>query len=89
MISPITNLTSALAHYPIHSATIPQAGPMDTPDLDPDVCGHSTSSSTGVYTFDGLVEAGYLDADGAPTNGSQHVLDQCTQTVSSRQPVST
>ncbi|KAJ3934178.1 MAG: glycoside hydrolase [Lentinula lateritia] len=44
-----------------------------------DVCGNFSGPS-GVYSYWGLVEAGYVNKDGTPTSGFAYLFDNCSQT---------
>ncbi|KAF8911718.1 glycoside hydrolase superfamily [Mucidula mucida] len=68
-----------IATYPqFHS--IPQGYP-DIKDGEgpPDACG-APQSHSGVFTFEGLVDVGYLKADGSAADNVTYVFDDCTKT---------
>ena len=49
--------------------------------VDVDVCGNPNLVE-GAFNFWGLIDAGFLNADGTVAQGIDHVFDQCSQTVS-------
>jgi chitinase len=46
-----------------------------------DVCGNSNVVA-GVFDFWGLIDGGFLTADGTAANGIDYVFDRCSQTGS-------
>jgi len=49
--------------------------------LGPDQCGTMIDHPGGVFTFWGLVDAGFLEPNGKHAAGIHYIYDNCTQTV--------
>lgn len=67
-----------LTEFPSDTTT-PVGDRLDLPFTD--TCGNTTSSS-GVFNFWGLIEEGYLKADGTANDGIEYFYDECSRTVS-------
>nr|GAT54843.1 glycoside hydrolase family 18 protein [Mycena chlorophos] len=82
-VSPGAALRSngSLALYPTFDASNQPLGSADSPGdataLDP--CGNPEGIS-GIFTFAGLVQEGYLTENGTAANGIDYVYDYCSQT---------
>ena len=50
-----------------------------------DMCGNKNVVG-GIFTFWGLIDAGFLQCDGFVTNGIQYAFDSCSRTVCARMP---
>lgn len=69
-----------LALYPPFNASIAPAGDAWDDAAGVDECGNFESQG-GVIDFWGLIQQGYLNADGTPKAGVPYLFDECTQTV--------
>jgi len=68
-------------YVPFDKALQPAGDKWDSTATGVDVCGNPNVVS-GVFNFWGLVDGGFLNADGTVAQGIDHVFDQCSQTVS-------
>jgi len=71
-----TNITNAFPPFNVGAEHLGDS--WDSP-AGFDVCGNF-SGITGVYTYWGLVDGGYIDMDGSPQNGFGYLFDTCSQT---------
>ncbi|KAF9041411.1 glycoside hydrolase family 18 protein [Panaeolus papilionaceus] len=72
----------ALALYPPFDASRQPAGDSDIPGAPPSVdqCGNTSSGPGGTFNFNGMVDWGYLDANGNAASGMVYKFDNCSQT---------
>ena len=54
---------------------------MNSAPAGPDACGVQINRPGGIFNYWGLVEGGFLKADGNPAAGIDYVYDSCSQTV--------
>jgi chitinase len=73
--------TTKLALYSPFNASIAPAGDAWDDQAGVDECGNFESQG-GVINFWGLIQQGYLNANGTPKDGVPYLFDDCTQTVS-------
>ncbi|CAA7268345.1 unnamed protein product [Cyclocybe aegerita] len=73
--------TGALALYPPFNKAEQPLGDSDIPGAPPstDQCGNTVGAG-GTFNFKGMIEAGFLDADGNAANGIDYRFDNCSQT---------
>jgi chitinase len=72
---------TTLALYPPFDAANQPAGDKWDDTAGVDVCGNTTGVG-GLWDFWGMIQAGYLNADGTVASGMAYRFDQCSQTVS-------
>ena len=77
--------TQALVPYPPFDASNPPNGDRWDGAAGVDQCGNSVPPG-GIWTFDGLIEGGFLNTDGTPDleSGIAYRFDNCSQTVRDR-----
>ncbi|KAI0049237.1 glycoside hydrolase family 18 protein [Auriscalpium vulgare] len=69
-----------LASYPVFDAADqPLGDKWDDPNPGPDVCGNPQGAG-GAFDYWGLIEGGFLYADGTPAAGISYSFDACSQT---------
>ncbi|KAJ7044698.1 endochitinase [Mycena alexandri] len=68
-----------LALYPPFNASVAPTGDAWDDAAGVDECGNFESQG-GVINFWGLIQQGYLNADGTPKSGVPYLFDECTQT---------
>lgn len=66
--------------YPLYSSNKPKGDRWDARGTD--VCGRQQGFG-GTYEYWGLIEGGFLHADGTPAAGIKYRFDDCSKTVSS------
>ncbi|KAK7062037.1 chitinase [Favolaschia claudopus] len=71
--------TTQLALYPPFDSSNPPVGDAWDDAAGVDECGNSQSQG-GVIDFWGLIDQGYLNADGTPKQGVPFLFDNCTRT---------
>jgi len=75
--------SGSLAAYPQFDKTKQPPGDSDSDSSTPttDQCGNTVNGgNSGIFTFKGMVSAGFLDASGAPAQGTNYRFDNCSQT---------
>lgn len=72
---------NSLALYPAFDANSQPVGDKWDDGAGPDTCGVQQGPG-GVFDFWGMVDGGFLNADGNPGSGIEYVFDDCSQTVS-------
>jgi chitinase len=65
---------------PFDASKQPAGDKWDSTPGSTDSCGNPTTTG-GVFTFWGLVDAGFLTIKGNPSHGIHHLFDTCSQTV--------
>ena len=68
-------------YVPFDKAQQPAGDKWDSTATGVDVCGNPNVVG-GVFNFWGLIDGGFLNADGKAAQGIDYVFDQCSQTVS-------
>ncbi|THH28447.1 hypothetical protein EUX98_g5733 [Antrodiella citrinella] len=78
----VANGTKAIAAYPAFQGPQPKGDSLDTfSPAGVDSCGNPTAAGySGVFNFFGLIDSGFLDATGNPTEGMGYRFDECSQT---------
>lgn len=81
LVNSTTNGTQSLALYTaFDKANEPHGDKWDSDGTGTDVCGNPNVVG-GVFTFWGMIEGGFLDANGTVVNGMVSLFDDCSQTV--------
>jgi chitinase len=80
--------TTALASYPTFDAADRPSGDSWDGAAGVDMCGVQQGAG-GIYSFWGLVQDGYLNANGTPKHGIAYAYDNCSQTVSNDRQIHT
>ena len=76
--------SEALNLYPaFNKADQPAGDSWDSTPGSTDVCGNPTVTG-GVFNFWGLIDGGFLNANGTAAEGIVYTYDNCSQTVSSQ-----
>jgi chitinase len=68
-------------YVPFDKTQQPAGDKLDSTAGDTDVCGNPTVVG-GVFDFWGLIDAGFLTANGTAATGIDYIFDNCSQTVS-------
>jgi chitinase len=68
-------------YVPFNKTLQPAGDKWDSTASGVDECGNPNVVG-GVFDFWGLIDSGFLTADGTAANGIDYVFDQCSQTVS-------
>jgi chitinase len=79
--SDAVNASGILNLYPpFNKANQPAGDIWDSTASGVDSCGNPNVVG-GIFTFWGLISAGFLQANGTPTCGVYHTFDECSKTV--------
>ena len=84
---PVYNADGTLNLYPPFNATLQPKGDSDDDNTPPqpgatDQCGNPVSTVPGgTFNFIGMIQHGFLNADGTAAEGTVYRYDNCTQTV--------
>ena len=70
-------------YVPFNKALQPAGDEWDSTASGVDACGNANAVG-GVFNFWGLIDGGFLTANGTAAKGIDYVFDQCSQTVSHR-----
>jgi chitinase len=68
-------------YVPFNKTLQPAGDKWDSTAGGVDMCGNPNTVG-GVFNFWGLIDGGFLTANGTAANGIDYVFDQCSQTVS-------